>query len=84
MGTCKGPTCRARIRFVRLLPNLETHPVEWEPAADGTIGIVQPAADGKMAQAAVLSKARRQSWTGDLYRTHFATCPDAEWFRRQP
>lgn len=84
MGVCKGPTCGARIKFVRLLPGLEAHPIEWEPAPDGTIGIVRPAEGGKMAQAAVLSKARRATWTEPLYRTHFASCPDAEWFRRQP
>ncbi len=83
MGTCRGPTCQAQIRFVRLLPYLEPHPVEWEPAEDGTIGIVTPAAKGQMARAAVLSKARRATWPGPLYRTHFASCPDAAWLRRQ-
>lgn len=83
MGICKGPTCQKQIKFVRLLPGLEGHPIEPIPDPAGSIGIVTPAQDGKMAVAAVLSKARRATWHGDLYMTHFATCPDAEWFRRQ-
>lgn len=83
MGVCKGPTCGATIRFVRLLPDLAGHPIEVKPTPDGTIGIITPADGGKMAVATVLSKARRATWKGDLYRTHFASCPDAAWFRRQ-
>lgn len=83
MALCEGPTCRRQIRWVRLISSGQPHPINPEPDPKGNIGLVSQPERGKLTRAAVLSRARRQNWTNPLYLSHFATCPDAEYFRQR-
>jgi hypothetical protein len=51
-------------------------PVDALPAADGNVLVL---ADGK---ARVLTAAERGRYVGTLYKSHFATCPQAAQHRR--
>lgn len=77
------PGCGASIRWVSL--NGRPHPINPEPSPKGTLGIIEhEVADPGFYEPAIavnLSKVRRATWQGDLYVSHFATCPQAEAFR---
>jgi hypothetical protein len=68
-------SCGAPIRWVRLAPHLSPHPVDTEPAPNGTIEL---SADGSNRARVVKPSEERE-----LYVSHFASCPHAKAWRRE-
>jgi hypothetical protein len=70
---CKAPIVWARTEHGRAMP------LDPEPDSGGNIAIVDDVA-------VVLTRAVLERLTGErrLYRSHFATCPYRDEFRRRP
>jgi hypothetical protein len=77
--TSKCRSCQAEILWILLQPSGSRHPIEAEPRPDGTILVVT--VQGKL-EGTVLSKARRETAEGPLYRSHFASCPNSSLWRK--
>lgn len=74
MNRCRS--CGAAIRWV-LLPGGKRMPVDAAPAVDGSVLL------GANDTASVLAVADRARCTAPLYKSHFATCPQAAQHRRR-
>lgn len=74
-------SCQARIRWAILMPSERHMPLDADPAATGTIAFQS---DNERAR--VLTKAEIAEAAGKvpLFISHFATCPQATKYRRQP
>jgi hypothetical protein len=76
---CKS--CHAPIRWVKMQaagrPGTRPMPVDYLPASDGNVSVL---ANGL---ARVLSAAERSQALWPLYKSHFATCPNAVALRRR-
>lgn len=68
-------TCKQRVRWARTERG-NAIPLDPEPAANGSIRLD----DGV---AFVVPEADRAAFAGELYLSHFATCPDAAQHRRR-
>lgn len=85
---CWSPRCKRTIAFVLLGPGGRKHPVDVVPSDEGTLGLTSAGqlhggAETEYPTAVLLSEARRETWQGPRYMTHFATCPAAAQFRRR-
>jgi hypothetical protein len=77
--TCRS--CGAAIRWLEIRPGGKSMPIDSEPHADGNV-----LADLNAGMGIVLSNASRavvleETPDEPLYRSHFATCPDAAAWR---
>jgi hypothetical protein len=72
-------SCKAPVVWGVTTKNGATMPVDAEPVDDGNIEL-RPGAHGKGAVATVLTGPSLLG--GPLRKSHFATCPDAEEWRR--
>ena len=78
METAECRACKAPMIWAKTEKG-KNMPVDADPVEDGTFGLF--AEDGEVA-AVFHTKARaREDWDGDLYKPHWATCPEASSFR---
>jgi hypothetical protein len=80
---CGAPQCGRDIVWAKT-NKAKWMPVDLEPSPDGNV-VLRWAAGMEAPQATVLTAAQhrqRQLLMGSLRNSHFATCPDAERFRR--
>lgn len=79
--TCRS--CRAPIMWVTL-PSGKAMPVDAAPSDDGNVAMLS-AGNAIILTAGELSEERSmpEPLRRKLYRSHFATCPDAAQFRRR-
>lgn len=84
MATCDSPVCRATIEWIRLQPSGKRHPIDPDPCDEGNILLTgtEAMAHGTRPVGVIVSKAAREQHKGELYRSHFATCPAAQAFRQ--
>lgn len=77
--SCDG--CGAPILWA-LSSNGKRMPIDPDPHPDGNVEVEFLGAEGPVAR---VLKRGQLPWPGDkpLYRTHFASCPDAMSFRRK-
>jgi hypothetical protein len=81
---CRGQNCGAPITFVWLESSHRRHPIDPEPSEKGNMKLL--GLHGEDPKAHLLSRSQREEaldrgvW---LYISHYATCPDAEAFRRR-
>lgn len=64
-------TCRARIRWATTTGGVPI-PLDHEPSATGNLRL------DEHGRASVVPAVDRDLYAGELYTTHFATCPYAE------
>jgi hypothetical protein len=76
--TCRS--CGAAIRWLKIVPGGKSMPVDNEPHAEGNI-IPGLGGTATVLSGAVLLAVRERKPDEPLYRSHFATCPDAEAWR---
>lgn len=73
-------SCKARIIWCKLLPSGKPHPLDLAPViSGGTIEPVRERSSDRTLVARVVPEVERGSRV--LYRSHFATCPDAKAWR---
>jgi hypothetical protein len=76
-------SCRAEIRWA-VTETGRRMPLDFDPHPDGTIRLSATPIHGGAPHAVVIPPERRHEFAGELYRTHFATCPNAAQHRRRP
>lgn len=76
-ASVKCRSCGANVHWVRMIPSGKAMPVDAEPHSKGTISL-----NHSRTEAIVLPRKLREPG-GPLYRSHFATCPEANQWRRQ-
>lgn len=76
MPTCKS--CGTEIIWRRVTVHGRAMPIDADPHPDGNIRLDR---DGKTAHMVTRGELE-QGVTGDLYRSHFATCPHAKDHRK--
>jgi hypothetical protein len=69
-------SCKQQVRWATT-EHGKAIPLDPEPAANGSIRL-------RAGVAIVVPEAERQAFAGELYLSHFATCPDAARHRRRP
>lgn len=77
----REPGCGASIRWVTL--NDKPHPIDPEPSKKGSLIVVRPEGFARPAEVVLIPKVQRETYKGDLYVSHFATCSVAERFRNR-
>lgn len=78
MAVCKG--CGAEVTWVKTLAG-KTMPIDPKPNPDGNLQIVDRS--GAQIIVAVVNDTLFDDETTVRYTSHFATCPDADEFRRR-
>ncbi|MFC7450519.1 hypothetical protein [Rhodococcus daqingensis] len=82
MKSTRCTTCGERI-FFAATPNDESVPIDAVPAADGNLSVTF--SDPPRAVLVLRAKADAMRAAGiQLYRPHFASCPQADHHRRSP
>lgn len=76
---CRSANCDARIVWARSSLTGRPIPVDAEPHPDGNVFLYRDRELGVTAQ--VLTRAAAAEGTG-LHRSHFASCPDADGWRK--
>lgn len=76
--TCRS--CNAPVFWARTHFNHTPIPIDWEPVPDGNIAVVD---DGLRFTAKVLPPGDERIAAEETYTSHFATCPDADQWRRR-
>lgn len=80
---CKGPRCRAEVRWKRTEEGramlVQADPVPLDQAAIDPRGVFFEDDRGRLV---AWSRALRDVDVGDLWRTHWGSCPDQDMFRR--
>jgi hypothetical protein len=74
-------SCGAEIRWVHTVSGA-TMPLDYHPVPDGNIVAVLPAPEGTEPLARVLGKDDPRPEGQPLFKSHFATCPNANQHRR--
>jgi hypothetical protein len=80
-GQCRS--CRAPIIWLTIRPLGRRMPIDTEPAPDGNIIADLTQAVGVVIPNAALPQMRADTPDEPFYRSHFATCPDANRWRRR-
>lgn len=91
--TCRGAGCGAAFHWAYTVPNGRRIPVDVEPSDDGNVLYTGNIADDGVPYVRVLSATAVEvvRHAGDTldgappparYKPHFATCPDADRFRK--
>jgi hypothetical protein len=75
-------SCKAPIRWAITDAGYPI-PLDLEPAADGNLRLVGARFKGGTPRALVVAPANRAALAGELYKTHFVTCPYAEQHRQR-
>lgn len=79
---CRAPSCSAEVVWVRTT-NGNLMPLDPKPTDDGNI-ILFPKTDGPVAYVVGPADLLGEAYAGlPRYVSHFASCPDAESFRRR-
>lgn len=73
MSKCRS--CQAKIRWVKMEPNGKPMPVDDEPSEKGNIALVGGKGHVLLAGAIAM-------YTGPLFLSHYASCPDAKDWRK--
>lgn len=73
--TCNS--CEAEIRWV-VTAKGKRMPLDADPSFDGRYVFAQRGSD----RVSYLGERELENWTGDKYASHFATCVDADGWRR--
>lgn len=71
-------SCRAPIRWV-LSSSGKAMPLDLDPVPEGTIALSDR---GGVVVGVIVPERARAGYAGSLYRSHFATCPNAGKHRR--
>jgi hypothetical protein len=79
-------SCGAEIVWVRLMPTGARAPVDAQTDLDGNLLLEEAAIAGDPPTAVLVSRARAAELVGTkpLFRSHFASCPQAEQWRKRP
>jgi hypothetical protein len=80
MDRCR--TCKAQIRWAVTEQGYPI-PLDAEPVGDGNLRLAGARFKGGTPRALIVPKAERAGLDGELYRTHFVTCPFADEHRKQ-
>lgn len=83
--TCKSKSCRAPILWAHTVGDDKRMPLDAKPTATGNVLIHISEEQPPRLMAAVLTRGQVDGARSDgktLYRSHFASCPDADGHRR--
>jgi hypothetical protein len=75
-------TCKAPIRWA-ITDQGYPIPLDLEPVDDGNLRLAGARYKGGTPRALHVAPENRAEFAGELYRTHFVTCPYAEQHRQQ-
>jgi hypothetical protein len=76
-------SCKAPIRWAVTVEHNRPIPLDADPHPDGNIRLVAAHDRGGAPRAMVIAADAREQLAGELYRSHFATCPFADEHRRR-
>lgn len=81
---CGAPQCGRDIIWAKSGKTMRWMPIDAEPSVDGNITLrwMPGSQDPQATVLTVAQERERQLLQGKLHTSHFATCPDAERFRR--
>jgi hypothetical protein len=80
-ATCRS--CGAAVIWLAISPGARAMPIDAEPHADGNVLADLVTRRGIVLSAGSLEVVRIDTPDEPLYRSHFATCPDADAWRRK-
>lgn len=80
LDNCRS--CKAPVVWLTIRPGGRRMPIDPDPVDDGNIMADLNAAVGVVMSAETVAVLREDDSDEPLYRSHFATCPDARTWRR--